>query len=179
MLSIQSSLARQIRLIFSICTYPSANEGSQCAPRTPESKPYTVLLFGTQQRIHLTMFGKDEEPQSWEIQDQRQPSNTEAIANARRKSIANKALTGASSLTVRQSIWPITLVTILFFLWGFAVSRFCSLPTHFPQLTTPLPQSSMAFSMFSMPNSKKHSTSRPPKLVVFKALISGLTSSDL
>lgn len=37
-----------------------------------------------------------------------------------RKSIANKGLTGASALTVRQSIWPITLVTILFFLWGFA-----------------------------------------------------------
>ena len=38
----------------------------------------------------------------------------------RTKSISNKGLTGASALTVRQSIFPITLVTILFFLWGFA-----------------------------------------------------------
>ena len=37
-----------------------------------------------------------------------------------RKSVANKGLTGASALTVKQSIFPITLVTVLFFLWGFA-----------------------------------------------------------
>jgi MFS transporter, FHS family, L-fucose permease len=40
----------------------------------------------------------------------------------RRKSVSNQGLTGASALTVRQSITPITLVTLLFFLWGFAVS---------------------------------------------------------
>lgn len=52
---------------------------------------------------------------------ERTPSNADAMANAeQRKSVANKGLTGASALTVRQSIWPITLVTILFFLWGFA-----------------------------------------------------------
>ncbi|KAJ9609373.1 hypothetical protein H2200_005700 [Cladophialophora chaetospira] len=51
---------------------------------------------------------------------ERTPSNAEAMANQRRKSVANKGLTGASALTVRQSIYPITLVTILFFLWGFA-----------------------------------------------------------
>lgn len=39
---------------------------------------------------------------------------------SRTKSVANQGLTGASALTVRQSVWPITLVTILFFLWGFA-----------------------------------------------------------
>ena len=38
----------------------------------------------------------------------------------RSKSVANQGLTGASALTVRQSIFPITLVTVLFFLWGFA-----------------------------------------------------------
>jgi FHS family L-fucose permease-like MFS transporter len=36
------------------------------------------------------------------------------------KSISDHALTGASALTVRQSIFPISLVTLLFFLWGFA-----------------------------------------------------------
>jgi len=51
---------------------------------------------------------------------ERTPSNADAMANTRRKSVANKGLTGASALTVRQSIYPITLVTILFFLWGFA-----------------------------------------------------------
>jgi MFS transporter, FHS family, L-fucose permease len=52
---------------------------------------------------------------------ERSPSNAEAISNAQqRKSVVNKGLTGASALTVRQSIFPITLVTVLFFLWGFA-----------------------------------------------------------
>jgi len=51
---------------------------------------------------------------------ERTPSNADAMANQGRKSVVNKGLTGASALTVRQSIYPITLVTILFFLWGFA-----------------------------------------------------------
>jgi hypothetical protein len=41
-------------------------------------------------------------------------------SNDRRKAVANEGLSGASSLTVRQSIAPIALVTLLFFLWGFA-----------------------------------------------------------
>lgn len=49
------------------------------------------------------------------------PSNADAVADARRKStVENKGLTGASALTLRQSIFPVCLVTILFFLWGFA-----------------------------------------------------------
>lgn len=64
------------------------------------------------------MFGKREEPTPQEISEQRRPSNAEV--NAHRKSVSNRGLTGASALTVRQSIFPITLVTILFFLWGFA-----------------------------------------------------------
>jgi FHS family L-fucose permease-like MFS transporter len=42
------------------------------------------------------------------------------MQQAHRKSVSNRGLTGASALTVRQSIFPITLVTVLFFLWGFA-----------------------------------------------------------
>lgn len=38
----------------------------------------------------------------------------------RRKSVSDKVITGASQITTRQSIIPVTLVTILFFLWGFA-----------------------------------------------------------
>ncbi|KAJ9653289.1 hypothetical protein H2198_007533 [Neophaeococcomyces mojaviensis] len=49
-----------------------------------------------------------------------QQTDVEASTNERRRSIANKGLTGASALTVRQSIWPVSLVTLLFFLWGFA-----------------------------------------------------------
>jgi len=52
-----------------------------------------------------------------EIFTQRQPSNASAPRTA---SVANKGLTGASALTVRQSIFPVALVTLLFFLWGFA-----------------------------------------------------------
>ena len=68
-------------------------------------------------------FGKAEEPAIGEVlaQEARRPSNADAIKNqTRQKSVSNKGLTGASALTVRQSIVPITLVTILFFLWGFA-----------------------------------------------------------
>lgn len=49
---------------------------------------------------------------------QQRPSS--ADVDYRRRSVANRGLTGASALTVRQSIYPITLVTLLFFLWGFA-----------------------------------------------------------
>lgn len=49
----------------------------------------------------------------------RSPSTVDEV-DPRRKSVVNKGLTGASALTVRQSIFPITLVTVLFFLWGFA-----------------------------------------------------------
>jgi FHS family L-fucose permease-like MFS transporter len=31
--------------------------------------------------------------------------------------IDNKKTTSAATLTLRQSLWPLTLVTILFFLW--------------------------------------------------------------
>lgn len=31
--------------------------------------------------------------------------------------VDNRATTSAATLTLRQSLWPLTLVTILFFLW--------------------------------------------------------------
>ena len=70
----------------------------------------------------MAWFGDKEEPDMSEVMDQnqnqRRPSNVDAIRQQHRKSVSNKGLTGASALTVRQSIVPITLVTILFFLWG-------------------------------------------------------------
>ena len=64
--------------------------------------------------------GYKEEPEIADVLSQRRPSNVEAMEQVHRKSVSNKGLTGASALTVKQSIVPITLVTILFFLWGFA-----------------------------------------------------------
>ena len=64
--------------------------------------------------------GFKEEPEIADVLRQRRPSNVEATEHMHRKSISNKGLTGASALTVKQSIVPITLVTFLFFLWGFA-----------------------------------------------------------
>lgn len=69
------------------------------------------------------MLGKSEEPTAAEVNTQRRPSNSEAMTPEHRKNISNKGLTGASALTVRQSIYPITLVTILFFLWGVSKTR--------------------------------------------------------
>ncbi|KAF7948916.1 hypothetical protein EAE96_008097 [Botrytis aclada] len=63
------------------------------------------------------MFGKKTEPEVQDVLEQRRPSNAEVMDN---REVGNTGLTGAASLTVRQSIYPITLVTILFFLWGFA-----------------------------------------------------------
>jgi len=55
------------------------------------------------------------------IQQDRRPSVEEVIANERRrKTVSDKAITGASQITARQSIVPVALVTVLFFLWGFA-----------------------------------------------------------
>lgn len=64
------------------------------------------------------MVGRGEEPEVQEIYEQRRPSGVEAMNNQHKKSVSNRGLTGASALTVRQSIYPIVLVTILFFLWG-------------------------------------------------------------
>lgn len=41
-------------------------------------------------------------------------------AKEERRGVSNTKLTGASQLTLKQSLLPCALVTILFFLWGFA-----------------------------------------------------------
>ncbi|CAI7600481.1 unnamed protein product, partial [Penicillium palitans] len=45
--------------------------------------------------------------------------------------VDNRATTSAATLTLRQSLWPLTLVTILFFLWGFAYGLLDTLNSHF------------------------------------------------
>ncbi|KAH0318924.1 MFS general substrate transporter, partial [Aureobasidium melanogenum] len=44
---------------------------------------------------------------------------------------SNNAVTGAQNLTLKQSILPVCLVTILFFLWGFAYGLLDVLNAHF------------------------------------------------
>ncbi|EZF92855.1 hypothetical protein H113_06304 [Trichophyton rubrum MR1459] len=43
----------------------------------------------------------------------------------------NDQVTNAAQLTLRQSLWPLTIVTILFFLWGFAYGLLDTLNKHF------------------------------------------------
>src|SRR5262245_21098009 len=73
--------------------------------------------------LKLPGLGGGQEPTLEEVHAQqgRRPSAVEAISeDTRRKSINNRTVTGASQLTTRQSIIPVSLVTTLFFLWGFA-----------------------------------------------------------
>ncbi|KAL1987652.1 hypothetical protein VTN96DRAFT_2893 [Rasamsonia emersonii] len=45
--------------------------------------------------------------------------------------VDNNKVTNAASLTLRQSLWPLTIVTLLFFLWGFAYGLLDTLNKHF------------------------------------------------
>lgn len=45
--------------------------------------------------------------------------------------VSDHQVTKAADLTLRESIWPITLVTTLFFLWGFSYGLLDTLNKHF------------------------------------------------
>lgn len=79
------------------------------------------------------MFGKNEEPQVADIaaQQERRPSHIDVRGKRGKETADNKGLTGASALTVKQSIYPLCLVTILFFLWGFAYGLLDTLNSKF------------------------------------------------
>lgn len=69
----------------------------------------------------MKFFGVDgsQEPTIEQVHEQqgRRPSLVEVQENqVRRKSVDNRVVTGASVLTARQSIIPVTLVTVLFFM---------------------------------------------------------------
>ena len=59
------------------------------------------------------------------------PDDDTVKQNEKSKKVDTKALTGASSLSVRQSLIPLTLVTMLFFLWGFAYGLLDTLNAKF------------------------------------------------
>ena len=78
--------------------------------------------------------GGSQEPTMDQVHEQqaRRPSTVEVInEDVRRKSVDNRVVTGASQLTTRQSIVPVALVTLLFFLWGFAYGLLDVLNSHF------------------------------------------------
>jgi FHS family L-fucose permease-like MFS transporter len=59
-------------------------------------------------------------------------SAAQVVANDRkRQKIDDHAVTGAGHITLRQSILPVSLVTILFFMWGFAYGLLDVLNAHF------------------------------------------------
>lgn len=70
-----------------------------------------------------------------EVEAQRRTSSAsvaQVIANDRKsKVVDDHAITGAGEITVRQSIFPVSLVTILFFMWGFAYGLLDVLNAHF------------------------------------------------
>jgi len=55
-------------------------------------------------------------------------------AKEERRGVSNTKVTGASQLTLRQSLFPCALVTILFFLWGFAYGLLDVLNSHFQKV---------------------------------------------
>lgn len=55
----------------------------------------------------------------------------EIAMNRKLKGIDDHAVTGAGQLTLKQSLIPVGLVTILFFLWGFAYGLLDVLNAHF------------------------------------------------
>ena len=64
-------------------------------------------------------------------QQDRRPSAADALRHKRDKKVSNRQVTGASQLTLRQSIVPVALVTTLFFCWGFAYGLLDVLNIHF------------------------------------------------
>ena len=65
--------------------------------------------------------------------NQEQPSVALKTQN-QRKGVSDKKITGASQITTRQSFKPVALVTVLFFLWGFAYGLLDVLNKHFQEV---------------------------------------------
>ncbi|KAI9894909.1 MAG: hypothetical protein M1814_000129 [Vezdaea aestivalis] len=94
-----------------------------------------VGSFGGRDYRLGSIVGRETEPTYEEVKEQqgRRPSLADVKANSRRKSVSNREVTGASQITLKQSIFPICLVTILFFMWGFAYGLLDVLNAHFQE----------------------------------------------
>lgn len=54
-----------------------------------------------------------------------------AFFKKRSLKVSDDRVTKAADLTLRESVWPIALVTVLFFLWGFSYGLLDTLNKHF------------------------------------------------
>lgn len=118
--------------------FPTSSPSDSLQGNRPMGEPrrdsIKIGSVGGREYILGSIVGKETEPTLDEVYEQmpRRPSRAEVAEQAkRRKSVSNRAITGASQLTLRQSIFPICLVTILFFLWGFAYGLLDVLNAHF------------------------------------------------
>ncbi|CAL3973769.1 unnamed protein product, partial [Diplocarpon coronariae] len=59
------------------------------------------------------------------------PANIKAPQGSKTAPVDDHVVTGAGHITVRESIVPVGLVTILFFMWGFAYGLLDVLNAHF------------------------------------------------
>ena len=57
-----------------------------------------------------------------------------SASDDRRKSVKDQVVTGAGEITTRQSIIPVALVTVLFFMWRFAYRLPDVLNKHFQEV---------------------------------------------
>jgi FHS family L-fucose permease-like MFS transporter len=70
-----------------------------------------------------------------ESNEKRKVSNASATAGRKRAApIDDHVVTGHGEITTRQSILPVSLVTILFFMWGFAYGLLDVLNAHFQEV---------------------------------------------
>src|SRR6201990_1447393 len=83
----------------------------------------------------IKLFNRGDTPRTQSVDSMgRRPSAVDAMANSRRRaSVDDHAVTGAGEITTRQSIIPVSLVTILFFMWGFAYGLLDVLNKHFQE----------------------------------------------
>lgn len=107
---------------------------SICLPHPPSS--FLIVSRHPQQKAanffssHIPYFITMTELRSESIASAR-PSQGERRQSAARKVVDDHVVTGAGHITLRESIIPVSLVTILFFLWGFAYGLLDVLNAHF------------------------------------------------
>ena len=91
---------------------------------TPCAASYTLSDSSDTMAERLKSITGLDEPSITDVREQmaHRPSivNVSEKAREERRGVSNTKVTGASQLTLKQSLLPCSLVTILFFLWGFA-----------------------------------------------------------
>jgi hypothetical protein len=102
----------------------------------PCSLPFFRLIPSIMAGLKWNIGKKDDDtPRQASVDSMgRRPSAVEAMAQSRRRqSVDDHAVTGAGEITTRQSIIPVSLVTVLFFMWGFAYGLLDVLNKHFQE----------------------------------------------